>query len=75
MIAVTTAGADGVSVGRNRAQFLPQGFDVAVHGAVVDVVGVVPEGVHQLVAVKRLSGMGEQVAQQAVFVAGEIVPW
>ena len=45
---------------------------MAVHGAVVDVVGVVPEGVHQLVAVKRLPGVGEQVAQQAVFVAGEV---
>ena len=72
MIAIATAGADGVGIGRNGAQFLPQGFDVTIDGAVVDVVGVIPQGVDQLVAVKGLAGMGEQVAQQAVFVAGEI---
>ena len=72
MVAVAPAGTDGVGVGCDGAQFLPQGFDVAVHGTVVDVVGVIPQGVQQLVAVKGLAGVGEQVAQQAVFVTGEV---
>ena len=72
MVAVATAGADGIGVRRDGAQFLPQGFDVAIDGAVVNVVGVIPEGVYQLVAVKGLPGVGKQMAQQAVFVAGEI---
>ena len=33
--------------------------------------GMIPEGVDELVAIKRLAGMGEKMGEQAVFVAGE----